>query len=106
MSEFVPDFEKSRAKEVFISVAKLNKSLYVTEKQGIMLGDNDYWDNTITPISENGEVKYIMSMLENVTERVFSRKHIQRKNKQLESIIESVEDIISIVDKDGRYIKQ
>lgn len=105
MSEFVPDFEKSRAKEVFTSVAKLNKSLYVTEKQGIMLEDIDYWDNTITPISENGEVKYIMSMLENVTERVLSRKHIQRKNRQLESIIESVEDIISLVDKDGRYIK-
>lgn len=106
MKEFVPNFENSKAKEVFTSVAKLNKSVYATEIQGLMLGDNDYWDNTITPIYENGEVKYIMSILEKVTERVLSRKHIQRKNKQLSSIIESVEDIISIVNKDGRYIKQ
>lgn len=106
MKEFVPNFENSKAKEVFTSVAKLNKSVYATEIQGLMLGDNDYWDNTITPIYENGEVKYIMSILEKVTERVLSRKHIQRKNKQLGSIIESVEDIISIVNKDGRYIKQ
>ena len=73
--------------------------------QVITLEGNDYWDNTITPISENGEVKYIMSMLENVTERVLSRKHIHIKNKQLESVIESVDDIISIVDKDGKYLK-
>jgi PAS domain S-box-containing protein len=105
MSEFVPKFDESKAKKVFTDVVKLNKTLYVTEKQGIMLGDNDYWDNTITPISENGEVKYILSILDKVTERVLSRKHIQIKNKQLESIIESVDDIISIVNKNGKFTK-
>lgn len=103
--EFVHNYETSGSKEAFEGIIKKNKTLYFTETQGLIAGDNDYWDNTITPISENGEVKYIMSMLENVTERVLSRKHIQRKNKQLESIIESVEDIISIIDKDGRFIK-
>lgn len=105
LDELMPNFKKYGAKEAVENVVKENKTLYLTELKGHILGNNDYWDNTITPISENGEVKFIMSMLENVTERVLSRKHIQRKNKQLESIIESVEDIISIVDKDGRYIK-
>ena len=105
LDELMRNFEKYGAKEAIADVIKENKTLYLTELKGRILGNNDYWDNTITPISENGEVKFIMSMLENVTERVLSRKHIQRKNKQLESIIESVEDIISIVDKDGRYIK-
>jgi len=105
INEFIPHYETSGAKEAFHDIIKKNKPLYYTEFQGLVCGDNDYWDNTITPISENGEVKYIMSMLENVTERVLSRKHIQRKNMQLESIIESVDDIISLVDKDGRYMK-
>lgn len=105
LDELMPNFEKYGAKEAVANVIKENKPLYLTEFKGRILGKNDYWDNTITPVSENGEVQFIMSMLENVTERVLSRKHIQRKNRQLESIIESVEDIISIVDKDGRYIK-
>lgn len=105
LDKLMPNFEKYGAKEAVTNVINENKPLYLTEFKGRILGNNDYWDNTITPVSENGEVKFIMSMLENVTERVLSRKHIQRKNRQLESIIESVEDIISIVDKDGRYIK-
>lgn len=105
LHEFIHNYETSDAKEAFDGIIKNNKPLYLTEFKGHIFGDNNYWDNTLTPISENGEVKYIMSMLENVTERALSRKHIQRKNKQLESIIESVDDIISLVNKDGRYIK-
>lgn len=105
VDKLMPNFEKYGAKEAIANVIKENKTLYLTEFKGRILGNNDYWDNTITPVSENGEVQFIMSMLENVTERVLSRKHIQEKNRQLESIIESVEDIISIVDKDGRYIR-
>lgn len=105
-SEFMYNYEKSNVPEIIKNIIRYNKPKYYTEAPGCLLDHNHYWDNTITPISENGEVKYIMSMLENVTERVLSRKHIHRKKKQLESIIESVEDVISIVDKDGKYIKQ
>ncbi|WP_315068914.1 PAS domain-containing sensor histidine kinase [uncultured Clostridium sp.] len=104
--EFIDNFEKYGAKDIFLKTIKNNKSTYLTELPGLLLGHNDYWDNTITPISENGKVKFVMSMLENVTDRVLSRKHIQAKNKQLGTIIESVEDIISIVDKYGKYIKK
>ncbi|WP_297424696.1 PAS domain-containing sensor histidine kinase [Clostridium sp.] len=106
IDEFIPNFEASSAKKILINIIKNNKPAYFTELHGHILGKNDYWDITITPISENGEVKYIMSILENVSDRVLSRKHIQRKNKQLKSVIESVEDLISIVDKNGKYIKQ
>jgi len=105
-SEFMNNYEKSNVSEIIKNIIRYNKPKYYSEAPGRLLDHKHYWDNTITPISENGEVKYIMSMLENVTERVLSRKHIHRKKKQLESIIESVEDVISIVDKDGKYIKQ
>lgn len=105
-SEFMNNYEKSNVSEIINNIIRYNKPKYYSEAPGCLLDHKHYWDNTITPISENGEVKYIMSMLENVTERVLSRKHIHRKKKQLESIIESVEDVISIVDKDGKYIKQ
>jgi len=105
LDELIPNFEESKTKEVFTNALKYNKSICETEKQENILGENSYWDNTVTPISENGEIKYIMSILENVTEKILRKKQIQIKNKQLESIIESVEDIISIVGKDGKYLK-
>lgn len=105
VNTFLPDFRERGGNDIIDGLIKQNKPVYFTELQGYILGDDSYWDNTITPISENGEVKYILSVLNNVTERVLSRKHIQKKNRQLESIIESVDDIISIVDKDGNYIK-
>lgn len=105
MPEFMCNFKKRGCEKKLADIIRNNKPIYFTELPSITLNRTDYWDNTITPISENGEVKYIMSMLENVTERVLSRKHIYIKNKQLESVIESVEDIISIVDKNGKYLK-
>ncbi|OOM78713.1 ATP-binding protein [Clostridium sp. BL-8] len=102
--EFIDNIEKYGTRNTFFKTIKDNKPTYLTELPEFLLDHNDYWDNTITPISENGEVKFVMSMLENVTDRVLSRKHIQAKNKQLGAIIEGVEDIISIVDKHGKYI--
>lgn len=89
----------------FKRIIETNKSLYITEMQGLLGGfENKYWNNTITPIIEDGQVKYLVSILQDVTERVLSREHIRIKNEQLEAIVNSVSDIICIVDKHVRYI--
>lgn len=105
ISEFLKNYKKNNPDDMFVKVINNNKPIYQTESQIHILDDDNYWDSTTTPISENGEIKYIMSMLKNVTEQALSKKHIQVRNKKLKSIIEGIEDEISIVYKNGTYIK-
>lgn len=43
-----------------------------------------YWDQILTPIMEDGRVKYIITNTQDVTEKVCNRMEIELKNKQLE----------------------
>lgn len=114
INEIVSDWEGSLAEQYWREGIKTSKSFRVNEymhKQhcrGI-----SYWDSIVTPVMENGEVKYLVSNAQDVTERVISRKKVEEqmevissKNKQLEAIIESTGDILMIMDKDGKILKQ
>lgn len=79
--DFIPDFQGRKWKNVVDS----NNSLHVSEREGLLgTTDERYWDNTLMPIEENGEVKYIISILEDVTERVLSKI----ENKEYQQAIE------------------
>lgn len=104
LNEFIHNFKKTSINDIFSKVIQENKPIYLSEYSNQFLENTNYWDSTITPVSDNGKVKYIMTMLEEVTDRVLNRKHIQLKGKQFESVLESVEDEISIIDKDGKYL--
>jgi signal transduction histidine kinase len=105
MRDFIPDFIGSYAEKIFTNVVKTDQSIYAIEKQGLILeNDNRYWNNHVTPIIEDGKVKYVISMLEDVTERVLSREHIRVKNNQLEAILSSVNDLVGIFDKNGNHV--
>jgi PAS domain S-box-containing protein len=71
-----------------------------------------YWDITLTPLKENGVIQYMVARLQEVTEKVLNRKKIQEqieeialKNRQIEAIFESIQDNISIFDRNGRYLR-
>lgn len=104
LSELIPSFAGSKEEAVWKEIVSSNKSYYVSERKGLLPDNDRYWDYNIIPISENGEVKYIVAMIEDVTERVLSREHIRVKNEQLEAVFDSVEDIIIMVDKDENYL--
>ena len=62
------------------------------------------------PIVDNGTVKYILSMLEDVTERVNNKKKleeyyrtIEKQAQQLKMITENMNEALFIINKDGRY---
>lgn len=110
---FIPNFEGSHGEKVWREIVASNKSIYVKEKQGLMLDEGGkYWDNTITPISENGQVRYIISILDDVTERVLSREHIARQaeivkqqKEELDAIIDNISEGLAIINKHGEYVK-
>lgn len=99
IEEFRTDFLGSDIQKVLLNIIETKQSCYSTEVLGTEFGyHNRYWDRKTIPIVEGGKVKYIVSMIDNVTERVLSREHIQLKNKQLEAIFEYSNDLIEIFD--------
>ncbi|SDI25890.1 PAS domain S-box-containing protein [Desulfosporosinus hippei DSM 8344] len=83
--DFLPDFQGRKLELSWKNVVDSNNSLHITERKGLLgSADQRYWDNTLMPIEENGEVKYIISILEDVTERVLSKI----ENKEYQQAIE------------------
>lgn len=105
IKKFRTDFKESYMEKALSQIIKSNKSSYCSEVLATSFGyPNLYWDTQTIPIVEDGKVKYVVSMLEDVTERVLSREHIALKNKQLEAIFESSNELIQIFDKNGQFI--
>lgn len=105
LEEIFPGSTNGPGEREIRRIIEQNETLYITELQGVWCGSDDrYWDSTIAPIVEEGQVKYLVSVLQDVTERVLSREHVRIKNEQLEAIFNRASDIIFILDKNGKYI--
>lgn len=111
---FFPDWKDSSLELLWMDAIKTGKSQYLKEyKYDKFERGLTYWDIAITPIKENGVIKYIVGNIQDVTERVLYRKKIQDqaeeiklKNKQMEAIFESIQDNITIFDKNGKHLKK
>lgn len=114
ITEFFSDWKDSPIDELWRDAIKTGKSQYLKEyTYDDYLSGLTYWDISITPIKENGVVKYIVDNRQDVTERVLYREKIQYqmeeiklKNKQMEAIFEGIQDNISIIDRHGKYLKK
>lgn len=113
LKEIVTGFECSKVEEVWNSVIATGKTQYIEEfqydffKKGIT-----YWNTSIVPIFVEGELKYLINTILDVTEKVLNRKLLQERlnvieeqKKQLEAIIENVSEFVCIADKEGKIIK-
>lgn len=87
-----------------------------------------YWDISMVPIYEDGNIKYIIENVTDVTERVLCRKRLEDENKklrhqaeekkikqdikqeikekaeELETVFETITDALVISDKDGKIL--
>ncbi|AGK96994.1 PAS domain-containing sensor histidine kinase [Clostridium pasteurianum] len=111
ISEFLHIWEGSKAKEVWMNVVNTGESFYgkeikiQTKNLGIY-----YIDNNIIPVIEAGKVKYIISIVEDVTEKILLRKSsektekiIKQQKEELDAIIENMSNSLMIFDKNGSY---
>lgn len=112
ISEFLHIWEDSKTKEVWMNVVNTGESFYGKEiKIQTKNWGNYYVDNNIISVIEEGKVKYIISIVEDVTEKTLSRKNseeqakiIEQQKEELEAIIKNMSDGMFIVYKDGRVI--
>lgn len=113
LKEIVPEFADSEEEQSWISVIEKNASLYIKEQYIPMAKDEGvYWNNTLVPIEEKGQVRYVVSILEDVTDCILNREQIRRQadtirmhKEELDTIIDNISEGIAIFDKDGNYVK-
>lgn len=72
-----------------------------------------YWDSIITPVSEDGKIKYVVSNTSEVTEKVINREKMQHQmeaislqNKKMKAIFENISNGIFINYDDKIIIHQ
>lgn len=106
--DLMPTFQGGSIEKTWNNIVLTNKTLYRTECKGLFGPlDEKYWDSTIMPIDENGEVKFIISILEDVTERVNNKfkneeyqKTIEKQAHQLQIITKNMSDALCIINRD------
>lgn len=112
ISEIFKSWTGSSFESIWETVIKALKPRYIKEKVFMSSdGEITYWDTTITPFIEKGELKYIYDYNIEVTDKVIARKQlteqselIRKQKEQLESIIGNMNDGLSIFDNCGKYI--
>lgn len=114
LEESVPDWENSQYYETFMSAVRSGKPAFFSEMLMSPPGaDRICTRATITPIYEDGILKYIILIHNDVTEKVMNREELLEKNKiierqknRLEAILETVSKsiVLCVFDKHGRFI--
>ncbi|MBR0598875.1 ATP-binding protein [Sinanaerobacter chloroacetimidivorans] len=107
LKEIFDDFEGSPGETTWNELVAHSKSIYVKERPGLLKSEDiKYWDNTLTPIEENGKVKYLVSMLDDVTERVKNREYIKQQKEEFEAILDNMSEGVVAFNKYGNYVLQ
>lgn len=68
-----------------------------------------YWNMRVVPISEDGVVKYLIQIVDEITQTVINRKKMEKQAKiikqqkeELEAIIQNMSDALYVIDKSGK----
>lgn len=102
LKDVTPNFKDTPIENAFRDVVINNQPAYYKEQMSPVSNiNNKYWNYTLMPISINEKVEYIVVMVDDVTESVEAQRTILRQKDELEAIIESIDDILVIVDKKG-----
>lgn len=114
LADLIPGGNKEEINSSYINMIKSDKPLIFKEQRVEFPGFGVRYINfTLTPVFEEGSLKYIIQTHYDVTENVTHRATLSEKNriieeqkKQLEIILETVSKSIAllIIDKDGRFV--
>ncbi|HEX9061678.1 MAG TPA: PAS domain-containing sensor histidine kinase [Clostridia bacterium] len=110
--EIIPGWKGSPVEQYWKEAINTGKVVQVKEYEhtGYDKGIT-YWESIITPLYEDGKIKYAVSNTYEVTERVLNRKKVEAQEKEIREqkekmhvIVEKMKEAICIFDKYGNYI--
>jgi len=104
--EILPEFKGSQFEKIILNVIKTGDKYDAKEvKYNCSKIGDTYWDSSYVPIYVNGEAKYLVHTVIDVTEKVVLRKIIEEQKHELEAIIENMSDELIIFNSSGKYTK-
>lgn len=104
--EFYIDWQESQAKKTWEKVIQTRKTVFNLEHQNNnpTTGDIEYYDASVTPILNDGMVKFLVISINDVTEKINYKKEIEKQKVLLETVIEKQRDSIFIIDQQGNIL--
>ena len=82
--DFMLDYKDSTTESIIQQTVATGKSEYLKERKYDKFARGiTYWDQIITPITEDGKVKFIITNTRDVTGKVIYRKNITKQNEIL-----------------------
>ena len=98
LDEMIPDYAGSGMESTYRDISMTGETIYRKEQQTVSeKGEVHYWNQSINPICEDGKVKYIIIMLDDITEDMIQRKQIEEKNRELERAIEMKDEMLMLI---------
>ncbi|MDP4089769.1 MAG: ATP-binding protein [Bacillota bacterium] len=116
ITEFVTGFKGSAFEDIWSTVIETRKSYNIEEfKYEGFNRETTYWKLSLIPISEDNKIKYCVTMAVETTEQVLNKeeiaerkkmeKELEQQKRELEVILDNINDGFYILDIDGNYIK-
>jgi PAS domain S-box-containing protein len=106
-------FEGTQTEAIYNTALMTRETIYLNEnrREGFARSVT-YWDVTLTPVFELGQLKYIFEIATDVSKRVQDRqlgekqaKSVQTRKDLLEAVIENMSEAILIFDDNGNFTK-
>lgn len=106
LENIIPDYNGSYSEKSYKEAINSGKICHLKEYKLTRHADLElYEDSSLVPVFIKGEIKYIIQIAKDVTERVNSRKLIEKQNKELEAIIDNISEDLLIFDSGGNFLK-
>lgn len=98
LNEIIGDDAVSKADAFLQNVINTGETSHLKEWRTVMQnGDIKYWNVSIHPISVEGEVKYMVPVLEDATEDFLKRKQIEEKYEELKKTLEMKDEMLMLI---------
>ncbi|HWQ80624.1 MAG TPA: ATP-binding protein [Anaerovoracaceae bacterium] len=98
LNEMVENQVGSKTEAMWQNILNTGETAYLKAQQTVgQNGGIRYWNASIHPISEEGRIKYIVPVLDDVTEDMLKRKHIEEKYEELKKTLEMKDEMLMLI---------
>jgi len=98
LNQIVGDDAVSKTEAILQNIINTGETAHLKESKTVSEnGEVKYWNISIHPISVEGEVKYIFPILQDVTEELLKRKHIEEQYEELKKTLEMKDEMLMLI---------
>jgi signal transduction histidine kinase/PAS domain-containing protein len=106
LENIIPDYYGSQSEESYKETINSGRIYHLKEYKLTRPPNLElYEDSSLVPVFIKGKIKYLIQIAKDVTERVKSRELIEKQNKELEAIIDNINEDLLIFDSSGNILK-